>query len=174
MSRIVDIQTVSIAVASASVVAGVIYYSLQIRHQNLQIQHQNKIRETDLLVRIVPWVNISSSELQHAVIKTLKIEYKDYDDFVKRYGELHSEKPEQEAILAVINYFEGLGILVKRKIVDIDLVYDFWGPDLNTIWGKLKPIIEGEKKKWNYSTLNIEYLFNEMKKIEKKLKQKGA
>jgi len=30
----VDIQTASITVASASVVAGVIYYALQIRHQN--------------------------------------------------------------------------------------------------------------------------------------------
>lgn len=162
-----DIQTISIAVASVSVTLAAVYYVWQVRHQS-------KIRQTDLLVRIAPWVNISSSELQHAIIKTLKTEYKDYNDFVKRYGELHSEKPEQKALLAVINYFEGLGILVKRKLVDIDLVYDFWGPDLNTIWGKLKPIIEGEKKKWNWPTLNSEYLFNEMKKIEQKLKQKGA
>jgi hypothetical protein len=79
----VDVQTVSVVIASASVVAGVIYYSLQIRHQNLQIQHQNKIRETDLLVRISPWLNISSNELQAAFVRTQNLEFTNYDDFVK-------------------------------------------------------------------------------------------
>ncbi len=41
----VDIQTVSIAVASASVVAGIIYYSLQIRNQT-------RARQTDLIIRL--------------------------------------------------------------------------------------------------------------------------
>ena len=42
MSIVVDIQKISIMIASASVVAGVIYYSFQIRHQSLQIQQQTK------------------------------------------------------------------------------------------------------------------------------------
>jgi len=41
----VDIQTISIAIASASVVAGIIYYSLQIRQQT-------KTRQTDLVIRL--------------------------------------------------------------------------------------------------------------------------
>jgi hypothetical protein len=45
VSIVVDIQTVSIAIASASVVAGVVYYALQLRNQT-------KIRKTDLLVRL--------------------------------------------------------------------------------------------------------------------------
>jgi len=164
---VVDATEISAIIAAAGVLIGVVYYILDMRHQRQE-------RQTDLLVRIVPWVNIGSIELQQAVMKTLKTEYKDYDDFVKRYGELHSEKPEQTAILAVINYFEGIGILVRRKLVDIDLVYDFWGPDINTIREKLKPIIEGEKSKWNYPTLNIEYLFDEMKKKEQKSQKTRA
>jgi len=52
----VDIQTISIAVASASVIAGVIYYSLQIRNQT-------RARQTDLIIRLYSlfisreWVN---------------------------------------------------------------------------------------------------------------------
>jgi len=41
----VDIQTISIAVASASVTLAAIYYMWQIRHQT-------KIRQTDLVIRI--------------------------------------------------------------------------------------------------------------------------
>ena len=163
----VDIQTVSILIASASVVAGVIYYSLQIRHQSLQIQHQNKIRETDLLVRISPWLNISSSELQTAVVRTLNLEFTDYDDFVKRYGKIHSDKPEQTAFLAVANYLEALGLLARRGLVDADLIYEFWTGDIADIWKKIKPLIEGMRKESDFPiALNIEYLYNEMKKRE--------
>jgi hypothetical protein len=158
----VDIQTVSIAIASASVVAGVVYYALQLRHQIKQ-------RQSDLLVRIAPWINISSSELQQVVIRTLDTEYKDYDDFIKEYGKLHSEKPEQAAILTVLNYLEGIGILVKRKLVNVDFVSDFWSGDIPMIWDKLKPIVEGERRKWNYPLLlNAEYLYNEMKQREQR------
>jgi len=41
----VDVQTVSIAVASAGVFAAAIYYILQLKHQS-------KVRQTDLLVRL--------------------------------------------------------------------------------------------------------------------------
>jgi hypothetical protein len=171
----VDIQTISIAIACASVVAGVIYYSLQIRHQNLQIQHQNQIRQTDLLVRISPWLNISSSELQAAVVRTLNLEFADYDDFVKRYGKIHSDKPEQTAFLTVGNYFEGLGLLAKRGLVDVDLIYEFWTGDIADIWNKIKPLIEGMRKESKFPVaLNIEYLYNEMKKREQKLQQSKA
>jgi hypothetical protein len=41
----VDIQTVSIAIASASVVAGIVYYAFQVRHQT-------RLRETDFIMRL--------------------------------------------------------------------------------------------------------------------------
>jgi hypothetical protein len=162
---VVDITEISAVLAAAGVLVGVVYYILDIRHQA-------RTRRTDLLVKITPWIDISSSELQQALIRTLKTEFKDYDDFVKKYGDLHSEKPEQTAILTVINYLEGIGILVRRKLIDIDLVYDFWGPDITTIWEKLKPIVEGEKRKWNYPLLNCEYLYHEMEKRKQKLQSK--
>jgi hypothetical protein len=156
----VDITEISAIVAAAGVLIGVVLTVLELRHLRRQ-------RQTDLLVRIAPWINISSIELQQAVVRTLNTEYRDYDDFIKKYGQLHSEKPEQTAILAVLNYLEGIGILVKRKLVDIDFVWDFWSGDISTIWEKVKPIVEGERRKWKYPlVLNAEYLYNEMKKRE--------
>jgi len=49
---VVDIQTVSIAIASASVVAGVVYYALQLRHQARTRQDVVKARQVDLLMRL--------------------------------------------------------------------------------------------------------------------------
>lgn len=163
----VDVTEISAIIAAAGVLIGVVYYILDMRHQRQE-------RQTGLLVRVVPWINIDSKELQTAMMRTLKTEYKDYEDFVNRYGEVHSEKPEQAAILALVNYFEGLGILVRRRLIDIDSVYDFWGSDINMIWEKLRPIVEGERKKWNYPTLNCEYFYAEMKKREQQLASKKA
>ena len=171
----VDIQTISIVIASASVVAGVIYYSLMIRHQNLQIQHQNKIRETELLIRIHPWLNLSSKELQQAIRRILSLEFKDAEDFVKRYGDMNMIKPEQEAFMSAVNYFDALGVLVRRELVDADLVYECWTGDIARVWEKIKPIVEAIRKDVGYPFLeNAEYFYNEMKKRGQKLKQSKA
>jgi hypothetical protein len=52
-SRLIDVQTVSIAIASASITLAAIYYIFQIRHQT-------RIRQTDLVIRL--YSAVSSKE----------------------------------------------------------------------------------------------------------------
>jgi hypothetical protein len=68
---VVDIQTVSIVIASASVVAGVVYYALQ-------LGHQTKIRQTDLVMRL--YSTYGSNEFREALIKVMNLQFKDYED----------------------------------------------------------------------------------------------
>jgi hypothetical protein len=118
---------------------------------------------------------MSSSELQTAFVRTSNVEFTDYDDFVKKYGKISSEKPEQMAILAIANYLDGLGILARRRLVDAGLIYEFWTGDIADLWEKIKPLVEGVRKKSNYPILaNAEYLYNEMKKREQQLASKIA
>jgi len=85
---VVDIQTISIAIASAGVFAAAIYYILQLRHQT-------RIRKTDLIIRL--YSRLHSSEFDDAYPKIMSLEFKDYEDFVKKYGRRHSGKnPEIE------------------------------------------------------------------------------
>jgi hypothetical protein len=164
----VDVTEISAIAAAVGVIIGIVLTVLELRYLRGQ-------RQTDLLVRIAPWLNMSSIELQQASIRVLNTEYKDYDDFLKKYGQLHSDKPEQMAMLSLLNYLEAIGILVRRKLVDVDFVFDFWSGDIPTLWEKMKPIIEGERKKWNYPLLlNAEHLYNETKKREQKLQQLKA
>jgi len=76
---VVDIQTVSIAIASAGVFVAAVYYILQIRHQT-------RIRKTDLIVRITPWFNLSPKEFAEIANTMMNLRYKDYEDFVQKYG----------------------------------------------------------------------------------------
>jgi len=160
----VDIQTVSIAIASASVVAGVIYYALQLRNQS-------KIRELDTIIRMNVSYSLSLSEWQQATLRVMNLQFKDYDDFVKKYGSLTTETPTLMAVYMISNYSEGVGYLLKRKLVSINYVWDTFGLTAILFWEKLKPVIEGLRKEYNSPTSfePFEYLYNEMKKREQEL-----
>ncbi len=149
----VDIQTVSIAIASASVVAGVIYYTLQIRHQN-------KMRQTDLVMKLYSQFN--NLEFQKVWEEVLNRQGKDYDDYHNKYG--------MAEVTAVGMFFEGIGILLKRKLIDLELVDDMFTTPIKWTWEKIKEqTIETRKVRNQPEILEwFEYLYNEMKKREQR------
>jgi len=161
-----DIQSASAIVAALGVVVGV---TLTVQ----ELRHLRKQRQTDLLVRLAPWLNMSSSELLQAYVKVLNLEFKDYDDFVKKYGPPLAEKPEQMAIMTVGNYFEAIGTLLRRKLLDVDLVWDYWGETFVTLWQKKYQLyVEGVRKEFNQPEFGDygEYLFCEMQKRQQLVK----
>ncbi len=154
----VDVQTVSIAIASAGVFLAAIYYVLQIRHQT-------RIRQTDLVLRI--YSQFGSKEFLEAMKTVIDLKFEDYSDYVKKYGQFGRF----EAVSEVCIFFEGIGLLLKRKIMDFDLVNDLFGSSIIMLWEKLKPAVEGWRNQFNEpGTLEFfENLYNEMKKREQKL-----
>ncbi|WXG44010.1 MAG: hypothetical protein WED04_08265 [Promethearchaeati archaeon SRVP18_Atabeyarchaeia-1] len=154
-----DVSTISVVIASASVVAGVFYYAMILRMQNRQ-------RQTDLLVRLAPWLSITAGELQQAFVRVLNLEFKDYDEFVKKYGRPFAEKPEQMAILTVGNYFDALGTLVRRGLLSLDLLCDYYGETFIMLIDKITPYAEGVMKELNQPEVgdNASYLYDEVKK----------
>jgi cytochrome c oxidase assembly factor CtaG len=147
----VDVQTISIAIASASVVVGVIYYAFQIRQQT-------KVRQIDFIMRMGS--TFISKELLQSFATLNKTEFKNYDDFEKKsYLEARQ----------VASFCENLGVLVKRKLVDISLVADIYA--IGEMWERLKLWIEESRRRANNPKLYewFEYLYNEMKKREQQL-----
>lgn len=154
MSIVIDIQTVSIAIASASVVAGIIYYSLQIRLQT-------KARQTDLVIRL--YTAFGGKEMRQAWEKITTTECSDFNTYQKEFG------------LSDLNevgwFFEGVGILLRRKLIDIAVVDDLFSSPIKISWEKMKLVAEGERKKFGRPQIWEwwEYLYNEMQKREQKL-----
>ena len=151
----VDVSTVSIAIASAGVLAGVIYYILEIRHQS-------RLRRTESVIRLSPWFNMNAREVQEAVTQVCSIEYKNYEDYLEKY----SGKPEHMMLKILGNYFEGIGILVYRNLVETDIVYDFWGEIIQSSWEKIQPLMVDMRE--DIGDPNMfrfwEYLYTEVKK----------
>jgi hypothetical protein len=163
VSIVVDPQTFSIILASAGVLAAATYYILQIRHQT-------RMRQTDLFVRLAPWLNISSSEMQQALVKVMKLEFKDYDDFVKKYGPPLSETPEQMAVVTFGNYFEAIGSLLRRRLLDPDLVWDYWGETYITLYEKLTVVFNHYFKGREMEESAATFLYKELKKRQCSMK----
>jgi len=160
----VDISTLSSLVAAISVVFGVIFAVLQLRDLV-------KTRQTDLVMRL--YSAYGSKEFQEAWVETLRLEFKDYNDYLKKYGAT-SEKSVYTSVNMVASFFEGIGILLHRKLVDIALVDDLFSSDIIVTWHKMKPIVEGWRKHFNRPQISewFEYLHNEMQKREQKLTSK--
>lgn len=160
----VDITEISTIVAAAGVLAGVVYYILAMRHQT-------RIRNTDLIVRINPWFNISPKELLESANILLALDYKDYDDFVKKYGSLYSGKSAANSVRLLLNWGDGIGMLLKRSLVDIDIVVDSYGGIIQVFYEKVKPLVEGYRRETRnpHHYEQLEFLYNEMKKREQKL-----
>lgn len=61
--------------------------------------------------------------------------------------------------------FEGIGVLLEQKLIDIDLVDDLFGPTLNLLWDRMQPVIVAMRKGLNqpYFFSHYEYLVNNLK-----------
>ena len=155
----VDITEISAIVTAAGVLVAVVYYVLDIRHQS-------RLRQTETVIRLSPWFNMNAREVQEAITQVCSIEYKNYEDYLERY----SEKPEDVTLKILGNYFEGIGILVYRKLVKVDIVYDFWGDIIQSSWEKIQPLVTDMRKDSGDANMFRfwEYLYNEMQKREQR------
>ena len=70
--------------------------------------------------------------------------------------------------VSVARFFLGIGTLVKRKLIDVDLVADIMGGPVIWTWDKMSPIVKEFKVDLKRPQLwdDFEYLYNEIKNIE--------
>ena len=151
----VDITEISAIVAAAGILVGVAYYILDMRNQT-------KVRQTDLVVNL--YSVFATEEFQKEMFTLMTdTEIKDYNTFRKKYA---VNAPPTGL------FFEEVGVLLSRKLADIGLISNLFGPLAMGLWEKSKPITEDARKQLNSPGFGsgFEYLYNELKKR----KQLGA
>jgi hypothetical protein len=163
MSFLLDIPTVSVVIASVSVIGSAVYYMMETRHQR-------RIRQTESIIRLSPWFSMNAKDIQEAIANVCSAEYADYEDYLAKY----TGKPEQRALKLLGNYFEGVGLLVSRKLVEVDLVFDFWGDIAESVWDDNEQVINGMRKDsgTQYTFEYWEFLVRDFKKRKNSLSKK--
>jgi hypothetical protein len=161
----VDITEISAIVAAAGVLVGVVYYVLEMRNQT-------RIRKTDLVMRLSSFG--TRRDFLEACTDIFEADFKDYDDFVRKYGSPFSKKKVPMSFFIVGNYLERVGLLLKNKLLDVALISQLM-ISVTDFWEKMKPVIEGVRKEEHKPGYyqSFEYLYNEMKKREQRSAYNG-
>lgn len=163
MSVVVDIPAISVVIASLSVVGSAVYFFIETRHQR-------RIRQTESVIQLSPWFDLDAKDIQESISKVCSMEYTDYEDYLAKYD----GKPEQTALKLLGNYFEGIGLLVHMKLVELDIVFNFWGDIAESVWDENEEIIDGIRKDSGtpFSFQYWELLVKEVKKRKLALSKK--
>ena len=106
-------------------------------------------------------------EFQRRAIELIEQDFATYEEFLEKYDS--TVNPDNYAYRARLwQYFDGIGYLLHEKLIDLDSVYYLIGgiqPEMH--WLKWKPIIEGNRKRYDNPEMYkwLEYLANEFKKM---------
>jgi hypothetical protein len=160
----VDITEISAVVAAAGVLVGVVLAVLELRSLVKQ-------RQAEVLLQLhSTW---GSKEYRDSMVEVDLLEFEDYQDFIRKYGE-QKDTPLRRAIWNISDFYEVMGVLVHKKLADISLIHDMF--PVVSVWEKLEPIHTERRKELNTPELFywFEYLYNEVKKRQQKLQQSRA
>ncbi|UCH04926.1 MAG: hypothetical protein JSW05_01860 [Candidatus Thorarchaeota archaeon] len=152
-----DVASVSIVIASMSVVLGVILATLQLREQS-------KTRQAQLFMEI--YAQFSQSEL-------LERRFQLVEAFKDQTQDGHPEiwETSRGDMSSILFFFEGVGVLVKRRLIDVNLVADLMSGPTMWVWEAIenwvmwRREIENRPQLWEW----IEYLYHEIQKIPSRL-----
>lgn len=92
--------------------------------------------------------------------------WRNFEDWSEKYGQ--ENNPAGASVYFTLDtYFEGIGTLVRRRLIDPHLVDDLMGIDIIGYWKKMRPIAEGIRKMEGFATWaeNSEFLYDEVVKI---------
>ena len=159
--QVFDPTSVSIIMASASVIVGVVLAILQLRDQV-------RTRQAQLFMEL--YNHFSNREFMGYLAEVIHlVEYEEFDESENKPTFLLGETDIEIAskVGEVCAFFEGMGLLVKRKLIDINLVAELLSSPVCWVWEKLEKRIKRAREIrqrpqiWEW----FEYLYYEIQRI---------
>jgi hypothetical protein len=147
-----DVSTIATVVAAVSVVVGVVFTILELRHMT-------RARQTDIIMRI--YDRFGSKEMVEAMYSVGQVR-----------SETPATSPPRAAMTGVTQIaiiFEGLGVLLQQDLIDIKLVDSLFGPTLDALWEPIQPLIYYMRNSLKQPTFfsHFEYLYNRLNEYRK-------
>ncbi len=172
MVSIEEIQAAYYMVAATGVLVAAVYYIYNMgqtkKTQDLTLkaqQQQLETRQVQLYMQLYQQLN--SKETVRSMVELLNMEWKDYDDFERKYG--GESNPENYALRHSAWYlFDGLGYLLREKLVEPKMMYKLVGLEVPWHWKKYRDIIVETRAKVKLVNMydDFEYLSEAMSKIQ--------
>ena len=164
MVDLAEIQAAYYMVAETGVLIAAVFYVLNLQTQRKMIKATQDSRRAEVTNNILR--NLLSLESWRVFIDVMNLEWKDYDDFFKRYDS--SISPDLAARrLFYLSTLEHVGYLLKMNIIDAETVYQTGGMQAVWFYTKMKPVIDGYRRaSWGRERfMNVDYLAGVMHKM---------
>ena len=157
----VSLEVVAILLSGLSISASLIYYT------NV-LQSQNKTRQTQIFMELHN--KFRSKEFMRETYELYQMEWNDINDFFQRYDS-SVDIDNFEKRYHYWFYFDGVGMLLKRGLIDLEMLhYLMGGYGALWMWEKFGEIIKESRIRLNAPDhlVMFEYLVEEMKKMRTK------
>ena len=150
----IDLQTLSTIVAAASVVLGVIYYLYNLRTTL-------ETRQASLFMQL--YSIYESKDFLKDYTYLWKYDYTDINDWMQKYHPV--KNPEAYAsFMRIGRFYEGVGILIEKKLISMDLVVELMREAIIFNWDRLKIYAYGQRELTHMPIwAHFESLYNEVK-----------
>jgi hypothetical protein len=162
-----EIQAAYYMVAATGVLVAAVYYILNMR-ATLQT------RQAQLFMHL--YDRMSQPELS-AIINNIRynLKWSDPDDFWRKYG-AETNLEEYSKIASAGNYFKGIGVLLKKRLIDRMFIYDLLSSPLKVYWERMGPVILERRRVTSNPNLFafVDYLYDEMVKVDVELSTKST
>jgi hypothetical protein len=160
----ITIQTIGVLVAAASVVAFVVNSILTSRREEKRSQQNNETRQAQLYMQILN--QFDSLEYQKTWVEVMSWEWKDPQDFTDR---IWADKDNKAKMMYMGMLLEGVGVAVKKKLIDIHLIDDLFSIWVIGYWEKYGSVELYFRERYNapQNAEWTEYLYDEVVKVVK-------
>ena len=153
-----NFQLVSAVATALGVCIAAAYYIMNLRYQTRTRQAQFFLQHAQKL---------TSKEYWRDAADLLNMEWKDYDDFEKKYGS--DNNPDNFALRNSMFYlYSELGYLVRDKLIPPEMVFKLSGSFIVWQWQKWKDVILEQRVRYGLPDSNedFEYLAGVMNKMK--------
>jgi hypothetical protein len=150
-----DLTAISSLVTTLSVVIGVIFALMELRHLT-------ETRKTEIIMNL--YERFTSKEIVEAMSKVLTAgKFESLEDYGKKYGLTEA--------LMIANLYEGLGVLLEQNLIDIKMVAGLFGgaAGLFSLWKKMEPMIHALREFMHspFFLSHFEYLVKRLSEYKK-------
>jgi hypothetical protein len=131
----VDYQTLSIVFTGLSISIAAFYYISTLRNAQ-------KSRQVQMLLQLIQ--SRADHETANRFWRLMRMNWDDFDDYIRKYRpDTNPEVEEGILLTGTWNFYNGLGLILKEGLVNMETMHHVFGSSPIMVWFKCETIIKG-------------------------------
>ena len=164
MVDLVEIQAAYYMVAATGVLVAAVYYVMTLRTTQRNMKQTLETRRIGLVDSLITrTINVEGYK---RFFELLRYEWKDYEDFERKYGSENNVEAASKRF-AIWHDYNSTGMMLRKGLVEAEDLYDMGMIGVIFLWEKYRPIIEENRRRYNGQNYlrDLEYLAGEMLRV---------